>query len=155
MSPLSISDEFAQYYGDLYNLRNDATITTPTDTEIETYLNKLNLPTLTTQQKETLTRPVTPEEPGKPPTYPQNFRPISLLNTDTKILAKLYAIRLGPILPHIIHDDQVGFVTGRQGADNTRKVLDLMQSLGVTREGGVLLSLDAEKAFDRLGWGFL
>ncbi|CAH2324786.1 Hypothetical predicted protein, partial [Pelobates cultripes] len=62
MSPLSISDEFAQFYGDLYNLCNDTTITTPTDTEIETYLNKLNLPTLTTQQKETLTRPVTPEE---------------------------------------------------------------------------------------------
>ncbi|CAH2275914.1 Hypothetical predicted protein, partial [Pelobates cultripes] len=49
---------------------------------------------------------ITLPKPDKPPWCPQNFRPISLLSTDAKLVAKLYALRLGPILPHIIHDDQ-------------------------------------------------
>lgn len=46
-------------------------------------------------------------------TEPGNFRAISLLNVDCKILTKTLAIRLENSLPNIIHSDQVGFVKNR------------------------------------------
>lgn len=54
---------------------------------------------------------VIPKE-GKDPTVPQSYRPISLLNTNIKILAKILANQLKYLMPHIIHPDQTGFITG-------------------------------------------
>ncbi len=41
----------------------------------------------------------------------KNWRPINLLNTDYKIIAKILAIRFKNVLPHIINDDQTGYLT--------------------------------------------
>ena len=43
---------------------------------------------------------------GKDPLFLKNWRPLSLLNVDYKILAKLIAMRLETVLPYIIHRDQ-------------------------------------------------
>ncbi len=40
----------------------------------------------------------------------KKWRPISLLNADYKIIAKILAIRLKNVLPHIINDDQTGYL---------------------------------------------
>ncbi|XP_066450319.1 cytochrome P450 2C15-like [Eleutherodactylus coqui] len=97
---------------------------------------------------------VTIPKPGKPPITPANFRPISLLNSDLKIYAKILAYRLLEVLPTVIHNDQVGFTKGRSATDGTRKIQNLMDQITSSRMSSLLLSLDAEKAFDRVHWGF-
>lgn len=68
---------------------------------------------------------VTLPKPGKDPTMPANFRPILLLNTDLKIYAKLIDKWLMDILPSLVHQDQMGFVKGRQYAHATRRIVNI------------------------------
>lgn len=86
-------------------------------------------------------------KPSKAPDSPANFSPISLLNTDTKIFAKLIATQLSSITLLLVYKNQVGFVTGRQASDGTRQYIDLIQWAEHHRTPSLLLSLDAEKAF--------
>ncbi|XP_066438159.1 uncharacterized protein [Eleutherodactylus coqui] len=94
-------------------------------------------------------------KPGKEPNSPANFRPISLLNTDIKIYAKTLAQRILRVLPDIIHSDQMGFVQGRQASDSTRKILNLLHTIEKTQTSTIMLTLDAEKAFDRVHWDYV
>ncbi|KAM4809918.1 centlein [Rhinophrynus dorsalis] len=94
-------------------------------------------------------------KPGKPPKHCQNFWPISLLNTNLKIYAKMLASRLQTILPSLLHYDQVGFIKGRQATHNTRKIISIMEEVGRSRIESRLVTINVEKAFDRLHWGFL
>lgn len=58
------------------------------------------------------------------------------------------------ILPQIISPDQTGFIRRRSSAANVRKLLNMIHTLpGLSPE--IVLSLDAEKAFDRVEWEFL
>uniref|UniRef100_A0A3P8QX47 Reverse transcriptase domain-containing protein n=1 Tax=Astatotilapia calliptera TaxID=8154 RepID=A0A3P8QX47_ASTCA len=84
-----------------------------------------------------------------------SYRPISLLNTDTKILAKVLARRLEKHLPSIISPDQTGFIKNRYSFFNIRRLLNIIYShvKGTVLE--TVISLDAEKAFDRVRWDFL
>ena len=60
--------------------------------------------------------------------YLKNLRPITLLNTDYKIIEKILANRLKPKLEeHLISHDQKGFLRGRRIAANIRKIPDLMK----------------------------
>ncbi len=88
-------------------------------------------------------------------TDPANFRPVSLINVDCKVLAKILSSRLEKVLPGIIHKDQVGFIKGRSSADNVRRVIHLMWLNASENTPIAAISLDAEKAFDRVEWGFL
>ena len=65
------------------------------------------------------------------------------------------ALRLESALPSIIHPDQMGFMKNRSSTDNMRRLLHLIWSNRTGKDPVVGLSLDAEKAFDRVQWEFL
>ena len=90
----------------------------------------------------------------KDPLMCGSYRPISLLNVDFKILSKILALRLQRVLPSIIAMDQTGFMLGRHSFHNIRRLLNIISTpSSVIPE--VIISLDAEKAFDRVEWDFL
>ncbi|CAM5165616.1 unnamed protein product [Eretmochelys imbricata] len=85
----------------------------------------------------------------------RNWRPVSLLSTDYKIVAKAISLWLGSVMADVIHPDQTYTVPGRSIFVNLFLVRDLLE-LG--RRYGLsfaLLSLDQEKAFDRVDHGYL
>ncbi|KAI2645988.1 LINE-1 retrotransposable element ORF2 protein [Labeo rohita] len=92
---------------------------------------------------------------GKDPTLCNSYRPISLLNVDVKILAKTLASRLEVILPSIISEEQTGFIKGRYSFSNIRTLFNIVYSRQNSGSSEVIISLDAEKAFDRIEWVYL
>uniref|UniRef100_A0AAQ4RMD0 Reverse transcriptase domain-containing protein n=1 Tax=Gasterosteus aculeatus aculeatus TaxID=481459 RepID=A0AAQ4RMD0_GASAC len=84
-----------------------------------------------------------------------NWRPVSLLCVDYKLLSKVFASRLREAMEQVIHRDQTYCVPGRSMVDNVyliRDVLEVSSSLG---NNTGLISLDQEKAFDRVEHNFL
>jgi hypothetical protein len=65
-------------------------------------------------------------KPQKDPSMIENFRPISLMNIDVKILNKVLANRIQEHIKTIIQPDQVGFIQGVQGWFNIRKSINVI-----------------------------
>lgn len=82
----------------------------------------------------------------------KNWRPISLLNCDGKMLSKVLAERLKRVLKEIIHLDQQGCIPGRYVGQNIRLVEDIIQN---HNDDEVVVLLDQQKAFDRVEWQWL
>ena len=85
----------------------------------------------------------------------KNWRPITLLNVDYKILTKVLGNRLLEVLPHLIHDDQTGYIKGRFIGCNIRLIEDVMFYTEKNDIPGIILNVDFEKAFDSLNWNFI
>ena len=92
---------------------------------------------------------------NKDPTQCASYRPISLLCVDLKILISILAKRIQNYIHKLVKPDQTGFINNRQGVDNVRRALNLQASAAKRDTPSMLLSLDAEKAFDRVDWTFL
>ncbi|KAJ1142660.1 hypothetical protein NDU88_008973 [Pleurodeles waltl] len=58
---------------------------------------------------------------GKNPAEPGSYRPLSILNTDVKLLAKVLVLGLGRVITHLVHKDQCSFVPGRGTHMNLRR----------------------------------
>lgn len=207
----SIQSSFLNFYKELYTSEN------PVESDIQSFLEKLSLPSLSDEDNAHLCRPVTSEEVldtikslplGKSPGldgYPAEFykkfwpdieplfmpmvqdffkkgrlpdsmktavislihkkdkdsaecssyRPISLLTVDFKIISKLITRRLENLLPTLINPDQSGFVKARYASDNIRRLLDVIDYSALSGHQSLLISLDAEKAFDRVEFPYL
>ena len=85
----------------------------------------------------------------------KNWRPISLLNTDYKILTKCLAARMKAILPNIIHHNQTGFLKNRYIGRNIRLLMDIIDIAEEINTPGMICSIDFEKAFDTISWTYL
>lgn len=82
--------------------------------------------------------------------YIKNWRPITLLNTDYKILSKAIANRLQKYLSKLISMDQTGFMKERNISTNIRKIIDIDEYCKNNSIEGIILSVDFEKCFDRV-----
>ena len=83
------------------------------------------------------------------------FQPISLCNIGYKLITKIIANRLKCILPHLIPENQGGFVKGRKIWDNIILVQEAIQSSLKNGDKGMVVKLDLENAFDRVSHSFL
>ena len=85
----------------------------------------------------------------------RHWRPIMILNSAYKILAKALSLRLQPMLETLIHPTQTGFVKGRSILDNIFTFWEAVSLARMRRESLAVLLLDFEKAYDWVDWAFL
>lgn len=85
----------------------------------------------------------------------QNYRPISLLNTLYKVVAKVYAFMMKSLLRHWIIPSQIGFVPNRCILDNIFLAFEATEWTLETNQNLSMLLLDFKKAYDRVSWTFL
>ena len=84
----------------------------------------------------------------------KNYRPISLLNTDLKIITKALSKRLTSALPKLIHPNQT-CIPGRHIETNIHLIQDLIDHANMNNRNLAIIFLDQEKAFDRMSHTFI
>jgi len=86
---------------------------------------------------------------------PDGFKPIALCNVVYKIISKVIANRLKPLLPTLISEEQTSYVEGRQILNNIIQTHEVVHSLKSNKQAGMIIQLDLVKAYDKLSWSYI
>jgi len=84
------------------------------------------------------------------PSLLENWRPVSVLCADYKILSKVLVNRIKPSLQSLINVDQTGALAGRTITDNLQYARNVVLKMENSDMSGAIISLDFQKAFDRV-----
>eukprot|EP00962_Isochrysis_galbana_P058866 scaffold32199_cov108-Isochrysis_galbana.AAC.9 len=85
---------------------------------------------------------------------PRNYRPITLLQVDYKILAKILVARMKKTVNNFVSKEQLGFVPKRLIGEHLLKLVQAYLEEEGRERRPTLLALDWEKAFDRVSWDY-
>ena len=85
----------------------------------------------------------------------QNWRPISLVNVELKILSKTLANCIKKCLPFLISSNQTAYVEGRFVSEGGRLFSDILQVTDFLNLRGLVVTVDIQKAFDSVNHLFL
>ena len=88
-------------------------------------------------------------------TYLNNWRPITLLNVDYKIIARTLAQRLQKVITNVVSTDQNGYIKNRFIGFSIRQIQDIIDYAEENNLEGAVLFLDYQKAFDSIEWNFM
>ena len=91
----------------------------------------------------------------KDPTEICNYRPITLLDTDYKLLTKALATQLMDDIERLIHTDQAGFIPKRSIFNQIRLAQTIIEYTEATNEDGAIVALDQEKAYNKIKHDYL
>ncbi|GJR01595.1 RNA-directed DNA polymerase, eukaryota [Tanacetum coccineum] len=85
----------------------------------------------------------------------KDFRPISLIGSIYKIIAKILSNRLVNVLGDIVNEVQSAFIAERQMLDGPFILNEILQWCTKKKKKTLIFKVDFEKAFDSIRWDFL
>nr|GEV37893.1 cysteine-rich receptor-like protein kinase [Tanacetum cinerariifolium] len=85
----------------------------------------------------------------------KDFRPISLIGSLYKIIAKILANRLVGVLSDIVNEVQSAFISDRQILDGPFILNEVVQWCKSKKKQALIFKVDFEKAYDSVRWDFL
>ena len=83
------------------------------------------------------------------------FCPISIRNVIYKIITKVMALHLNPMLPLLISLEKSEYVKGKQIMDSIILSHEVIQSINTTGTLGMIIKLEFSKYFDKLSWKYM
>ncbi|GKE56305.1 RNA-directed DNA polymerase, eukaryota, reverse transcriptase zinc-binding domain protein [Tanacetum coccineum] len=84
-----------------------------------------------------------------------DFRPISLIGCQYKVIAKVLANRIIQVVHSVISEVQMAYINGRQIIDGPLMIIEIISWAFKKKEHLFILKVNSEKAFDSLDWNFL
>ncbi|GFZ13128.1 hypothetical protein Acr_23g0015130 [Actinidia rufa] len=141
--PQQVSSLFVEYYENFVGTRNNVL---RLDSRVLTDGARVE-----DEQALALTRPVLDED-----IKVEDFRPIACCNVVYKVISKILAMRLSPILEILIDPAQSAFIPNRSMVENIYLVQELLRRYGWSRiSPRCIMKIDLRKAYDTVNWTFL